>query len=234
MDARRHRRLPAARPFPQVHVTRAAHQPAAHRIGTLALAHLGNRAGNAWIALGEEVGKDFAAQEVTFAVLHRARSRQDARLARESSEEVLREGVDRIDSEAPARTIEHAGKQRPGARLCFRIDRCPEIAKFPRQCGAVHPHPARKHGVDAHGHLRRTCLGEGEAQHLRGIGARLQQQPQHARGQNLGLARPRACGEPHAAQRIDRETLLVLKLVDRAAHASSPSWCAIHSSRRMS
>ena len=135
------RRDPAAMPSESQHFLQVVSdhgvtfigKPAAHRIGTLALAHLGNRAGNAWIALGEEVGKDFAAQEVTFAVLHRARSRQDARLARESSEEVLREGVDRIDPQSAAGAIEDAGEQRPGPRARFWVAGRAQKRQFARQ-----------------------------------------------------------------------------------------------------
>ena len=233
--ARLHRRLPAARPLPQVHVPRAAHQPAADRIGSLALAHLGDRPGDARVAFGQQVRENIAAQEVALAVFHWTRSGQHARFAGEGGKQILGEGVDRIDPQSAAGAIEDAGEQRPGSRARFWVAGRAQKRQFARQLRIVHPDPARQYRVDTHCHFSRARLGESEAQDLRRIGTRFEQQPQHTRRQDLRLAGPRAGRKPHAVLRIDREALLVLQFVDGPAHAvSPPSWCAIHSSSRIS
>ena len=65
----------------------------------------------------------------------------------------------------------------------------------------------------------------------------LQQKPQHARGENVGLAGTRRCRQPDRFVGRNGEHLVALKLLRSAAHASSRSASVRfgnHSSRRIS
>ena len=192
VNARLHRWLPASATLPQVHVPGAAHQPAAHGVGAFATTHLGDCFDHRRRSSGQEVGQDFAAQQVAFAVFHRPCAGQHASFAREGSEQILRECVNRVDPQPPARTIEYAGKQ--GARACARvgIGGCAEIGEFTPQLRLVHAHPSGEHCIDPHCHFGRARLGKGQAQHLRRVRARFEQQSQHPCGEYLRLAGARA------------------------------------------
>ncbi len=128
VDARFHRRLPPVGTGPKMLVPGTTHQPAAHRIGALAAAHLGNRRIDSGIAFRQHRGQNLAAQQVALAIFHRARTGEDFRFGRKGGKQILSEGVDRIDPQATARTIEHSREQRTGARACFGIGGRAEIA----------------------------------------------------------------------------------------------------------
>ena len=225
---------------PEVEETGAFHQPAAHGIRALAAAHFAYCGEEPGIALFEQFAQHLAAKQIAFAVLHRLAAVKDFRLRREGSEEILREGVDRIDPEAATRAIEYPREKRPCPLARVRIALRAQVDELFRQLCVAHAHPAGQHLVDAHGHFRRARLGEGEAQDLRGIGTRLQQQAEHARGQHLRLAGARAGRQPDAFLRVHRVHLVALKRIDLAAHAAPPSasssasmWGS-HSSSRIS
>ena len=69
--------------------------------------------------LNQEVSQDFAQQQIAVAVFHRFGARSQPGLMRKSGEQPLREGVDGVDPEAPARAIEDARKQAAGALSGF-------------------------------------------------------------------------------------------------------------------
>jgi len=78
-------------------------------------------------------------------------------------------------------------------------------------------------GVGSLGHLGGAGLGEGKAEDRGRIDAR-EQQPQHPRGEDMGLPGPRRGRQRRMNRRIGRERLLVLelgKLFETCAHAAS-------------
>ena len=118
-----------------------------------------------------------------------------AGLQREALEQGLAEGVDRLDAHA-ARHVQAGREQGAGARRLGR-DRRPAgyLLQILAQRRPVHQRPAAEPGRDPVDHLRRRGLGEGEAQDARRGGA-VQQQPQDAPGQHMGLARAGAGAGP--------------------------------------
>ena len=239
--ARAHRGLPCARPYPRLARVGTAQQIAFHRIGPQPHRQFGQgiERGDIVLAFGgnQQVGQHFAQQQIAVAVFHRPGAGDQIGLMRESGEQPLGESVDRIDPQAAARAIEHFGKQRARPCLAFGADVRADRLQVRRQGLGPGADPAGQHFVDPRGHLGRPGLGEGEAQHLAGADVRLQQQPQHARGKHLGLARARRSREPDHVARFNRRALLIGQREQAfIAHAPSPSVRprACHSSSRIS
>ena len=160
-----------------------------------------------------------------------------AGLAREAVQHAVAEGVDGLDLQ-PARRLERMGKERAGPphqrrgggrRALQRRELCDER----RVAGH---RPLRQPLRDAAAHLGRRRLGVGEAQHLVRPRPR-QQQPQHPRGEHIGLARAGVGRHPHRAG-SGRGALPAddrLGHRDRAAtalHGSSTPAVSVHSSVR--
>ena len=179
-----HGRLPATRPDPGIARSRTAQQPG----GNLVRPHP-HRQPRQSIQGGrivgplcrqQQVSQNLAQQQVLVAILHRPHTGQQPRLVGEGREQPLRKGVDRIDPEAPARAVEHGGKQLAGAGNSVRAMIGANRQQVLGQGRAVQPHPARQHLVDAGGHFGCPGLGKSQAQDLVGPHALFQQQPQHA------------------------------------------------------
>ena len=129
-----------------------------------------------------------------------------AGLQREALEQGLAEGVDRLDAHT-ARHVQAGREQGAGARPFTRLREAAD--DFPQvfaQRLAVHQRPSAEPGGDPVGHLRRRGLGEGEAQDARRGGA-VEQQPQDAPGQHMGLARAGAGADPGGDIRFRRPAL---------------------------
>ena len=88
---------------------------------------------------------------------------------------------------------------------------------------AVDPHPACQHRIDPVCHLRRARFRERQTKDLRRINMGLQQQPQNARGKNLGLSCAGRGGQPDAVFGCNRRALVVLEGEDCTAHADASS-----------
>ena len=122
--------------------------------------------------------------------------------------------MDGLHAQAAAGRFEQAGEQ--GAGLGARLG--PRILAERGQLGAevriLEPNPVREPGVDPPRHLGRARLGEGQAQDRGGIDAR-QQQPEHAGGQDMGLAGPRRGRERRMAARLRGAMLRAFEAVER-------------------
>ena len=116
-------------------------------------------------------------------------------LQRKALEQRLAEGVDRLDAHA-ARHVQAGREQGAGARQFGPVRRPADgLAQVPAQRSVVHQGPLAEPGRDPVDHLRRGGLGEGQAQDAGRRGA-VQQQPQNAPGQHMGLARAGAGADP--------------------------------------
>ena len=105
-------------------------------------------------------------------------------------EQALGEGVDGLDAQAAAGRLEHAGEQGAGPRAGLRPRILAERDQLMAEIGVLEPHPISEPRMDPPGHLGRARLGEGEAEDRGRIDAG-EQQPQHPRGEDMGLAGPR-------------------------------------------
>ena len=179
------------------------------------------------VALGlgaqDQVDQHLAHQQIAFAVFQRARSGAQARLFGKGGEQPLRKGVDRFDADAAARAIEHRGKPAARALACVRIAWRADCLKMLGQRGIGQAHPVGQPFSDTLRHFRRACLGERQAQDLVGLHPRFQQQPQHARGQHLGLAGACRGAQPDGAIGIDRVQLVAVERMDRIAAVLAPA-----------
>ena len=112
----------------------------------------------------------------------------------------MAEAVDRLDTEAAARSIQNLREQRARAILLHRIGGLTERLEVSKQRRWLHSHPGRKPLAHARRHLCSAGLGEGQAEDRCWIHA-AQQQAKDARRQNLRLASPRRRGKPHVRVR---------------------------------
>ena len=161
------------------------------------------------LALGidQEVGERLPHQQRLLARLDRAEAGHQPRLRRESGKQSLAEAVDRLDAQPPARRVEHLGEQRAGARDALRRRLLAQRDQVLRQHRLRRTHPRREPLADARRHLRRTRLGEGEAQDRPRFHP-AQQQAENARGEHLRLPRAGRGGKPDMAVRPARGALL--------------------------
>ena len=193
----------------------------------------------------QKIGQNLPRQQRALAILHRAAAGNEIGLLRERRQQPLRKGVDRIDPQPAAGTIEHSGKQRTRARHRGLVRRRADRIEMLKQVRIGKPHPFRQRIVDTRSHLCRPGLGERQTQDLRWGDVGLQQKPQHARRQHLRLAGPCRGREPYRIARIHRRHLVAMQRIDlgRTAHAPSSALSCpalsrrpskvIHSSRRI-
>lgn len=140
--------------------------------------------------------------------------------------------MNRIDPQAAAGAVEHFGEQAASLGLAYRGEIRADRLQILRQRDGIRPNPPRQHLIDPGRHFSRTGLGEGQAQNLIRANIVLQEQAQHARREDLGLARPGRSRKPDDLARIDRRVLLIGQ-GKQPAHAP-PSPRACHSSSRIS
>ena len=156
--------------------------------------------------IGHELGQSAVDELVGRAPLDRLEPRRDAGFGRESGEQRLGEGVDGLDADS-ARRIEHPGEQLPRAFAGFRAAAFAKRLELRAELGIAQPHPARQPLPDAFGHGRSAGLGEGQAQD--GLGRRaIEQQPEHAAGEDMGLAGPGRGRQRGIGEGIGGEPLL--------------------------
>ena len=174
--------------------------------------------------IGHQIGQYLTAQLQLVALLQRHEAGHQPRFGRKGGEQRLAETVDRLDAQAAAGRVQHLREQAARARLVFGAEGSADGLEVGRQKVGFHPHPGGEPGVDAVGHLRRAGLGKGEAQQVLGRAA-AEQQPEHARGQHLRLARARRGAEPDVAVRRHGGALVVTQGVENGVgHGkSSPS-----------
>ncbi len=166
--------------------------------------------------LDQQFGQRFARHAGFFARFERAEAGDQPRLDREAGEQALAEAVDRLDPHAPARRVEHAREQRAGAGQQRRVVHIlAQREQVGLQVRGRQAHPARQAAGDALGHFRRAGLGKGQAQDRGGIDP-AQQQAEHARRQDMGLARSRRRRQPDMAVRVAGRRLVVLQPLERA------------------
>ena len=181
LDIAPHRLLPAARPEPDLARLGAAHQPGFGLLRPQLEAELGQRLQQLRIAqrrafgLDQQIGQHLTLEQYPLAVLHRPRAGDQPGLIGEGAEQPLGKGMDRIDAQPAAGAIEHAGKQRPRARLVIRAKVRADRLKLIGQRSRLQPHPPRQLVIDPRGHFGRPGLGERQAEDLRGIDFRPQQ-----------------------------------------------------------
>ena len=133
-----------------------------------------------------QIGKRPPHQLLLGPALDRLEPGRDPRLRGKGREQRLGEGVDGLDLE-PAGAIEHLART-AAARAPASADRWVRRAQQVRsELAILEPDPRGETSADAVGHLRGRRLGEGQAQD-RFRPRALQQQTQHARGQDLRLA----------------------------------------------
>ena len=176
------------------------------------------------VGAGEHFRHGVVEQRARFQIVEHGEMRRYARFERRDVQEPLAEGVDRVDLE-PARRLDGPGEQPTGEQQAFRAGaHALEVEQLVGEPGIVQRHPAPEPVEHTDRHVRRRRLGEGEAEDARGRHA-LQQQPQHAVGEHLGLARAGIGGDPGGDARL-RGALLEMRDVgedfDRCAHDSSP------------
>jgi hypothetical protein len=134
---------------------------------------------------------------------------------RKRAQQGLAEGVDGADAHA-AGMVQHPAEQIAGGIEVAPVRRPAEQGREPRRQRRLRLHrPAAEVAGQARRHLRRRRLGEGQAQDGARPRARRQQQPQHAIGQHLGLARPGRGADPGGGERIRGPALLVFGFLPR-------------------
>ena len=167
---------------------------------------------------GRQLGEGRAGERSRLAILERAKAGRKSRLAGKAGEQGLAKGVDRLDTQA-AWCIEHAREQGAGEGHRFGTVIFAQRLQIGGEVGVRTAYPAGQALVDAIGHLGRARLGEGEAEDRRG-GDAAQQQPQHAGGKDMRLARSRRRRQPHLRARIGCAPLLAEQRLEggQAAH----------------
>ena len=227
------RLLPSADAEPRLARFGTAHQPGARLVRPHAKGEPFQRGDGFNVPVGlpldQEVGEDAVRQHLAVAVLHRLGAGDEASLFGKRSEQPLGEGVNRIDPEAAARAIEHAGEQRARAGAGIRIGRRADVEQIAFEQRVGKAYPARQYAVHTLRHLGGAGFRKRQAQDVFRLHAGRQQQSQNPRRKHLGLASPRRRGEPDAVRRVDGTRLIVHQGMN-LAHSSCPS----HSSSRMS
>jgi hypothetical protein len=135
----------------------------------------------------QHLGQRLARQQLLLAPLQRPKAGHQPRLGREGGEQALGEGVDGLDPEAAAGGVEHPGEEPAGAGAGLGAEILPERLELGGEIDVLQPNPISQPAMDPIRHLGRARLGEGEAQDRGRIGA-VQQQPEHPRGEDVGLA----------------------------------------------
>ncbi len=179
------------------------------------------------LGIGEKRCKRRPGELLFGPALDRLEARSDVGFRREGREQRLGKAMDGLDSQA-ARRLEHLGEQAPRPLASKRVVALAEASEVGRELAILHPHPGSKPLADAVRHLGGAGLGEGQAEDGFGRDA-LQQQPEHARGQDLGLAAARRRRQRSMPARVDRGGLVALELGERlqaAAHQALASQAA--------
>ena len=109
--------------------------------------------------------------------------------------------MDRHNPKPAAARFQHGGKQCPRPGDVIRSELFIERFQLSGKLGVFDLHPMCEPFVHPLRHFGSACLGKCQAQDRLGLHA-AQQQPQHARRQDVGLARPRRCGQPHMVLRV--------------------------------
>ena len=136
----------------------------------------------------QQVGERRAGELLLLPALERPEARHEPRLGGKGGEQALGEGVDGLDAKPAAGRLEHGREPGPRARsIISGTGSSSSALKLACQLLVLEPHPVRQAGVDALGHLGGARLGEGQAEDRGGVDAG-EQQPQHPRGQDMGLA----------------------------------------------
>jgi hypothetical protein len=158
-------------------------QPVAERLDVRDQARM-----SAVLGAHQHCGQGLPGEQLLLAPLERAEARDQPGLGGKGREQALGEGMDGLDPEPAAGRVEDPGEQAARPRPRFRPEILAQRLQLGGKLAVSQPHPISQPPMDPVRHLRRSRLGEGEAQDRGRLGAG-EEQAKHPGSEDVSLAR---------------------------------------------